>query len=324
MSSSQEIVNAIRSILTSRKGAATLKDIRSDYENLMGRLKMNDAALEALMRSFRSDFTVFEKDGVRYFNSRCKETSQHIARLVAVAKSTPKKKPGRVQIQVPKKFHNNARPASYNQTAYSNIYRPPAMRTNQPLWRQDSWRINNNNNNNNMKTQNLNTYPKKPAEIERKPQEIKQPPRQQESRPTSNPHNYSTAIPRAPLQTRLKVEEVPKLQLTSLTNRLTKNREINPQDLMAAREYEQRSSVPNTPTSPTGATSPMDWDVERFDDFQKLEYYSKLNGFKPPVYKCIKTKCTDDLDMRKKDQYNAFLTVSFFYTVILLKFTKKS
>lgn len=322
--SQQDIISGIRSILTTRKGAATITQIRTDYENLMGHLRISDTALEQLMKNWRSDFMMFEKDGVKYFNSRCKESSEHIARFVAVQKSsTVKKKPGRVQIQIPKRFHNNLRPPTHNPTAYSKIYRPDQQRTYQPSMRQIrpyKPQIYNNNNNN-MKTQNLNNYfPKKPEDRKQsEPIKFQQPQSKpaeknpQESQPivrpliTSQP-NFG-AVPKATLQGRLKVEEVPKLQINSLTNRLTKNREINPEDLIAAR------SVPNTPNSSaaTSPTSPINWDLDSLDDFRKLEYYCKLNNFKPPVYTCIKTKFTDDLDMRKKNQYNALVQVKILY-----------
>lgn len=55
--SNASVVSSVRAILNYRKGFATAKEIRKDYEGLEGELPFSDKSLEDLLKGSRNDFT---------------------------------------------------------------------------------------------------------------------------------------------------------------------------------------------------------------------------------------------------------------------------
>lgn len=343
MASNDEVIKHLRSILTTRKGPATLREIRLDYLNLMGE-NIRESLLETLMRNNRSDFDVVEKDGVKYFNARVKESSEHITRLVSSQKAAPKKKP---RASAPRAFnqrqYTRPTPTAYSQYYASKPRYPLNQISRKPINRNNSYNNNTFNRNSNINSNNFNSNKAK-IETDNKlpeidlrhklqqaprvvplsplPREISAPPAPpptpvetikanfQQTRPIQN-YQSTTQQPKTTAfqqkSSQKELPDLPKLQINNLTNRLNKNRELKAEDLMAAKEYEQRVS-----STPTTATSPVNWDLESLDDFKKLEYYCKLNNFAPPNYKILKTKCTDEIVQKKKIEFNGLVTVSIF------------
>ena len=55
--SNDSVISSVRAILHSRKGFATAKEIRKDYEGLEGELPFSNKSLEDLLKGSRNDFT---------------------------------------------------------------------------------------------------------------------------------------------------------------------------------------------------------------------------------------------------------------------------
>ena len=66
--SNDSVISSVRAILNSRKGFATAKEIRKDYEGLEGELPFSNKSLEDLLKGSRNDFTFQNVGGEVSFN----------------------------------------------------------------------------------------------------------------------------------------------------------------------------------------------------------------------------------------------------------------